>query len=177
MSVKAMSPKDIPPDLRWKFEGFQTPEGYLAYVYPRVSMDRGESVIAFSKDVSTIRTSSGTLRATSPQIIIGDMIQLMIRDGKLAILLTFLAIFIVLLIDFRSLRHTLILILPVTVGVIALLGIMAALRIRFDFYNMIALPTILGLGIDNAIYLSTPSKAAAARRDPQTGRASSRPRR
>ena len=153
MNLRPVSPENIPPDLRWKFQGFRTPEGFLAYVYPRVSMDRGESVIAFSKDVSTIPTSSGTLRATSPQLIIGDMIQLMIRDGKLAILLTFLAIFVVLLVDFRSLRHTVILILPVTVGMIVLLGIMAAFRIRFDFYNMIALPTILGLGIDNAIYL------------------------
>lgn len=153
MNLQPVRPEDIPPDLRWKFQGFRTPEGYLAYVYPRVSMDRGESVIAFSKDVSTIPTSSGTLRATSPQLIIGDMIQLMIRDGKLAILLTFLAIFVVLLIDFRSLRHTVILILPVTVGMIVLLGIMAVFRVRFDFYNMIALPTILGLGIDNAIYL------------------------
>jgi predicted RND superfamily exporter protein len=154
MDVTPVSPGDIPADLRWKFRGgADGPSGYLAYVYPRVSMDHGRSVIAFSNDVSTIPTSSGTLRAASPQLIIGDMIQLMIHDGKLAIFLTFLAIFVVLLIDFRSLRHTVILILPVTLGVIVLLGVMAAFRIKFDFYNMIALPTILGLGIDNAIYL------------------------
>jgi hypothetical protein len=43
MNLQPVRPEDIPPDLRWKFEGFRTPEGYLAYVYPRVSMDRGES--------------------------------------------------------------------------------------------------------------------------------------
>jgi predicted RND superfamily exporter protein len=153
MNVTPVRPQDIPTDLRWKFQGYQTPEGYIVYVYPRVSMDHGKSVIAFSKDVSKIHTSMGTLRAASPQLIIGDMIQLMIRDGKLAMLLTFLAVFVVLLIDFQSLRHTVILLLPVTLGVVLLLGVMSACRIKFDFYNLIAMPTVLGLGIDNAIYL------------------------
>jgi predicted RND superfamily exporter protein len=43
--------------------------------------------------------------------------------------------------------------LPVTIGVAFLLGTMAAFGIKFDLYNMIALPTVLGLGINNAIYL------------------------
>jgi predicted RND superfamily exporter protein len=145
--------EDIPDDLQWKFQGKDEPEGYLAYVYPSVSMDHGESVIAFSNDVSEIPTSLGTLRAASPQLIIGDMLQLMIRDGKIAMLITFLSVFFVLWIDFRSVRHTLILLLPVSVGVVILLGIMAIFKVKFDFYNMIAMPTVLGLGINNAIYL------------------------
>jgi predicted RND superfamily exporter protein len=145
--------EDIPDDLQWKFQGKDEPEGYLAYVYPSVSMDHGESVIAFSNDVSQIPTSLGTLRAASPQLIIGDMLKLMIRDGKIAMLITFLSVFFVLWIDFRSIRHTLILLLPVSAGVVILLGVMAVFRIKFDFYNMIAMPTVLGLGINNAIYL------------------------
>jgi predicted RND superfamily exporter protein len=145
--------KDIPNDLQWKFHGKDEPEGYLAYVYPSVSMDHGESVIAFSNDVDQIPTSLGVLRAASPQLIIGDMLKLMIRDGKIAVVITFLSVFLVLWIDFRSIKHTLILLLPVSAGVAILLGVMAIFKIKFDFYNMIAMPTVLGLGINNAIYL------------------------
>ncbi|MDP3938104.1 MAG: MMPL family transporter [Deltaproteobacteria bacterium] len=153
MSAKPVEAGDIPEDLQWKFQGQDHAGGYLAYVYPSVSMDHGESVIAFSNEVSQIPTSSGTLRATSPQLIIGDMLQLMIRDGKLAMLLTFLAVFIVLLVDFRSVRHTVILMLPVTIGLGVLLGIMAIFDLKFDLYNMVAMPAVAGLAINNAIYL------------------------
>ncbi len=153
MSAKPVKAGDIPVDLQWKFQGQDHAGGYLAYVYPSVSMDHGESVIAFSNEVSEIPTSSGTLRATSPQLIIGDMLQLMIRDGKLAMLLTFLAVFIVLLVDFRSVRHTVILMLPVTIGLGVLRGIMAIFELKFDLYNMVAMPAVVGLGINNAIYL------------------------
>jgi len=78
---------------------------------------------------------------------------LMIRDGKMAMLLTFLAVFIVLFIDFRSLRHTVILILPVTIGLALQLGIMSVFGLKFDLYNMVAMPAVAGLGINNAIYL------------------------
>jgi predicted RND superfamily exporter protein len=59
----------------------------------------------------------------------------------------------VLLIDFRSVRHTVILILPVTIGLALMLGIMSVFDLKFDLYNMVAMPAVAGLGINNAIYL------------------------
>ena len=153
MSLRRVRASDIPEDLQWKFQGTEGGGKYLAYVYPSVSMDHGESVMAFADDVSEIPTSGGTLRATSPQLIIGDMMQLMIHDGKLAMFLTLIAAFIVLLIDFRSLRHTVILILPVLLGLAVMLGIMGLFGLKFDIYNIVAMPAVFGLGINNAIYL------------------------
>lgn len=153
MSLQRVRASDIPEDLQWKFQGQEGGGKYLVYVYPSVSMDHGESVMAFAKDVSEIPTSGGTLRATSPQLVIGDMMQLMIRDGKLAMILTFFAVFIVLLIDFRSLRHTVIVILPVLLGLVVMLGLMGLLELKFDIYNIVAMPVVVGLGINNAIYL------------------------
>jgi uncharacterized protein len=75
------------------------------------------------------------------------------RSYVQAALYSLLCVFGVLLLDYRNLKHTLLAMLPLAFGVAQMLGIMGLLGIPFNPANMIALPLILGMGVEDGVHL------------------------
>ena len=59
----------------------------------------------------------------------------------------------VLAFDFRTLRHTLLALAPLAVGSLLTLGAMGFLGVALNPANMIALPLIVGVGVDNGVHV------------------------
>jgi hopanoid biosynthesis associated RND transporter like protein HpnN len=59
----------------------------------------------------------------------------------------------VLALDFRSVRHTALALVPLAVGVVWLLGVMGLFGLDLNPANMIALPLIVGVGVDNGVHV------------------------
>ncbi len=55
--------------------------------------------------------------------------------------------------DFRKVRHTFWAILPLLLGMVQMFGLMGLLDIPLNPANMIVLPIILGIGIDNGVHI------------------------
>jgi len=64
-----------------------------------------------------------------------------------------IAVTIVLYLDFRSVRYTLLALGPVGIGTVQLFGLLAWLNIPLNPANMIVLPLILGIGIDDGVHV------------------------
>ena len=64
-----------------------------------------------------------------------------------------LVMMLVLFVDFGRIRHTLVALLPLGMGMIATLGIMALFGVALNPANMIAFPLILGVGADNGVHV------------------------
>jgi hypothetical protein len=54
----------------------------------------------------------------------------------------------------RSVRQALMTLLPLVVAFWWLVGIMGAIDLRFTLFNLPILPAILGIGVDNGVYLT-----------------------
>jgi predicted RND superfamily exporter protein len=54
----------------------------------------------------------------------------------------------------RSLPLTLLTLLPLGLALWWLVGVMGALDVKFTLFNMPILPAILGIGVDNGVYLT-----------------------
>lgn len=65
----------------------------------------------------------------------------------------FLAIILVLSIDFRNLWHVLIALAPLAMGMVLAVGILGLFGLPLNPANMIALPLILGVGVDNGVHI------------------------
>jgi hypothetical protein len=63
------------------------------------------------------------------------------------------AIVVVLALDFRSLVHVLLALAPLAVGVVLALGVMGLCGLSLNPANMIALPLIVGVGVDNGVHV------------------------
>jgi hopanoid biosynthesis associated RND transporter like protein HpnN len=64
-----------------------------------------------------------------------------------------IAMLIVLLLDFGKIKHTMVALLPLAIGMIATLGFMAMCGVALNPANMIAFPLILGVGADNGVHV------------------------
>ncbi|MFC1751780.1 RND family transporter [Thermoproteota archaeon] len=75
------------------------------------------------------------------------------QEGKKILLWVLIAIFIVLIIDFRSLKYAVLAMIPMGLTLVLLIGSMAIFGKKFDFVNIIALPIIIGIGVDDGVHL------------------------
>ena len=64
-----------------------------------------------------------------------------------------LAVSIALMIDFRKIRYVLLAILPMALGMLQLFGLLGWLGIPLNPANLIVLPLILGIGIDDGVHV------------------------
>jgi predicted RND superfamily exporter protein len=53
----------------------------------------------------------------------------------------------------RSLSQTLRTLVPLALGMLWMIGLMGLLDVRFTLFNIPILPAILGIGVDNGVYL------------------------
>ena len=62
-------------------------------------------------------------------------------------------VLLLLLVDLRSFSKALLVFAPLLVGLCLTGGMMAVLGIRIGLYNMLVLPTLMGIGIDASVHL------------------------
>jgi predicted RND superfamily exporter protein len=129
--------------------------GNFVIVYPSVGLSDGKKSIAFKNDVGKVQLDDGeTFYAASTSIIAAEMLELMRSESPWMVGATFMMVFILMLISFRSLRWAIIAMLPLLVGLLLLFGIMIFTGMMFNFYNLVVLPAILGIGEDNGVHLA-----------------------
>jgi hypothetical protein len=81
------------------------------------------------------------------------LIKIFGRDGRNAILLTLILVFILLSIDFQSPRYALIAMIPLAFGMLWMLGFMHIFGMKINIVNIIGLPLIVGIGIDDGVHI------------------------
>ncbi|RMG62886.1 MAG: hypothetical protein D6715_11810 [Calditrichaeota bacterium] len=128
--------------------------GKFVFIYPSVPLRDGRNAIAFRNDVGTIVTKDGRVfHASSSNIIIADMLIVLSREGKIAIALTFLVVFLVVLIDLRSLKWTLVVLSPLIIGLLWMGGAMYLFGMKLNFFNIVVIPSVIGIGVDNGVHI------------------------
>ncbi len=128
--------------------------GNFVFIYPSVPLRDGRNAIEFRNDIGKITTASGhTYYASSSNIIFAEMLLIMMKEGRLAAIVTFAVVFLVVFADFRSLRATILVLTPLVLGVIWMIGLMGMLGMKLNFFNMVVLPSVMGIGVDNGVHI------------------------
>ncbi len=128
--------------------------GYLTFVYPKVDLWDGQETLKFADEISVIRSASGEeYRAAGLPLLYAKLARMVLFDGKLTLVLAAAWLLFMVLFDFRSWRLALAAIIPLGVGLVATLGLMALLDRRLNFMNIIILPILLGFGVSHGLYL------------------------
>jgi hypothetical protein len=95
---------------------------------------------------------SGTFHVSSGELVLSEVVEVLLRDGRIAFVLALAAIFIAAVIDFRSLRAAGLACLPLVVGLLWTFGVMSVIRLRLNLFNFVILPALLGIGIDYGVH-------------------------
>jgi predicted RND superfamily exporter protein len=145
-TVAFPSPASLPEDLRQRFvtSGGQ----YVGYVYPAGDIYDADFLEAFNADAATV---SGT--SIGFPVIFEDHSKLITAGFGTAFGVGGLLVIVFLLLDLRRPGEVFLAAVPVLVGAAWMLGLMALLGLSFNFANLIAVPIVLGVGIDAGVHL------------------------
>jgi predicted RND superfamily exporter protein len=92
-------------------------------------------------------------RATGMAPIMVAMIDIFGKDGRNAVILAVIVIFIILMIDYGKVTHVLLAMVPLIAGMFWMVGIMKVSGLMITIMNIMALPLIVGIGIDDGVHL------------------------
>ena len=154
LDVEKLTLYDLPADLTNEFKDRDGNILNFVAINASVELKNGRDAIRFAEEISHIETPTGkTYIASSSHIIVAEMLKVMLKDSSLAVTLTLAVVAVVLLIDLRSFVDTLLVLTPLVNALIWVVGFMYAFDIKLNLYNMVAFPTVIGMGVDNSVHI------------------------
>jgi predicted RND superfamily exporter protein len=152
--VNMLTAEDLPESFRKKFIGKDDKPGDFTFIFPSVDLRDGLNCVAFADDTRILQLDSNTTYHTSGiAVIYADLLSLMIPDTLKAIGLALVTVFILILLGTKTLRGTFILFIPLVLGILFTLGAMKISGIKVNYFNLMVLPAMIGIGIDNSVHL------------------------
>ncbi len=121
----------------------------IVTIYPKSNIWDETTVKRFNETMS----SNVSEKVTGMPAVMEIYMTLMKEKGALSIIVGAFAIFIFLLIDFRSLKDTVMAMIPLILGTLWMVGFMHVFGIKFNMVNFMALPLIIGIGIDDGVHI------------------------
>ncbi|MDH7500544.1 MAG: MMPL family transporter, partial [candidate division NC10 bacterium] len=95
----------------------------------------------------------GPVKVSGVNILARELKARVYQDARLATLLALLGVFLLLYWDFRSLKRTLISLIPLAFGILWMFGIMDLLGMKLNLMNIFAVIMILGIGVDYGVHM------------------------
>lgn len=137
---------DLPDRLRSRYIG--SDGRYLVEIYPALELDNRERLEQFDREVRSV-----TPLATGTPVMINRFMNMLRLGYSLAALYALIFVTLAIALYFRGWKPTLLCLFPLLTGVILLLAIMNLTGLAFNVANIITLPLIIGIGVDNGILI------------------------
>jgi predicted RND superfamily exporter protein len=141
-----ISLRDLPPPLRERYIGRSGK--WLLQVFGKESLWDFEPLEHFANQIRSVDPE-----ATGKPFATVEGLRAMKEGFQWAGVYAFGAILLVLLWDFRDPNRMLLAVTPLAMGILMALGIMGLFGLPLNPANMIALPLVLGVGVDNGVHL------------------------
>lgn len=153
-TTEPISIEEVPAELRKRFTSKNGEIGNFVMIYPSVGLSDGRNSMAFAEDVGTITTADGTVyHAGSTSLVAADMLRLMLKEAPWMVMLTFTLVAALMYLNFRSIKWALVALIPLVVGILWMMLLMELFGVMLNFYNLVVLPAVLGIGNDAGVHL------------------------
>jgi hypothetical protein len=140
--------KDLPQSLYREYFD-KTGSKNLVTIYPTPTvMDHIESIRHFNREMGKISP-----RITGTTQFMVEWINEVFHSSRNAALLIFAVVFLMMLLNFRSLRYAAVACVPLAVGLVWMLGLYPLLGLKMNPLNIAAVPLVIGMGIDFGIHI------------------------
>jgi hypothetical protein len=153
-TTEALSVEDVPESIRNQFTSKSGEIGGFVMIYPSVGLSDGRQSMEFANDIGTIVTADGTVyHAGSTSLVAADMLRLMLDEAPYMVAITFLVVMLLMWANFGSIRWAALATLPLVVGILWMILLMEIAGLKLNFYNLVVLPAVLGIGNDAGVHL------------------------
>jgi predicted RND superfamily exporter protein len=127
--------------------------GYLTLLYSAVDLWDGKNMLKFAEQTKEIKIDDGRIyEAAGMPVLFSKLTQTILWDGKFTVFLTSILLLIILWIDLKRLKFVLIALIPLLLGVCAMLGLMVLFSVHLNLMNMVVFPILVGYGVSHGVY-------------------------
>lgn len=145
---------DVPDYLTDMFTSKDGSLGSFVMIFPEQGLSDGRNSIAFSEAIGTVELEDGTIyHAASISLVAAEMLRLLQLESPLIITATFILVLLLMYLNFRDMQLTLLALVPLIAGMLWTFLLMEASGVKLNFYNMIVLPVLLGIGNDAGVHI------------------------
>lgn len=130
---------------------------HFVLLWPSKPLEDDRRIAAWAGE---LREAMGRLERNGVKALVLDenliaarVVELIRADGPRVLALAAAAVLLILILDFRRFDRVLLVGSSVVLGVTAMLGVMVLFDMSLNLFNAVVLPTVLGIGIDNAVHL------------------------
>jgi hypothetical protein len=138
--------ESVPDDIRAKYTSEEKP-GFLLLIMPKKNLFERADLELFQEVVTGVHPSVTGF----PQMMLNMNLETL-REGRVAALAAVTVILIVLMADFRRPLVAVLSFLPLVSGLALTFGVMWLLDEKINYINIIALPVIIGIGVDDGVH-------------------------
>jgi predicted RND superfamily exporter protein len=138
---------NLPSSIKDRFVGGEN-DKLLISIYPNSNIWEEKNLRRFHEQTQKI--DEGTTGLPLIMLIFIDLIK---DKGTLSVILGSIVIIVLLLLDFRSIRYTVMALVPLLVGAVWMMGLMYLFKMKLNINNFMALPIIIGIGIDDGVHM------------------------
>jgi len=138
--------EELPPYITDHFIGLD--KKYCIYAFPSEIIWN-----EFFMDKNVHELKSVSPEASGISVIMWSILAQVKHDFLLIGAGAFLAVFFVLLLDYRNAYFSALTMVPLLGGAVMMVGTMAVFDIKLNFVNMCIIPLIMGIGIDYGVYM------------------------
>ncbi|HLL03066.1 MAG TPA: MMPL family transporter [Myxococcaceae bacterium] len=147
--------EELPVSVRRQFQGTQGQSGFVL-VYPRVSLSDGEAIRAMANEVRGVTLpGGGRISAAGEPMVLADILAMVTREAPIILIGAVVAVLLAMWVTLGSIRLALLCLTPTVVSLLALVGLMPLLDIKFNYLNILVIPVLIGTTVDAGVHLLT----------------------
>ncbi len=144
----SLDPEDLPLSILDRFSNDKRDQ-FLISVFPAGGIwQDAEFLKRFVDDLERVSE-----KATGMPPVFRALIEVIGEDGRNAVMLTVVIVFFLLWLDFRHPGYALMALIPLCGGVLWMLGLMRLTGMQLTVMNVMGLPMIVGIGIDDGVHI------------------------
>jgi hypothetical protein len=147
-------PADLPEAIARRFRETDGTVGRVALLFPvRVWANwDGHNLIRLAEVTKNVALPNGHVASAAGHTsLFAAMLRSIAHDGPIATLAAMIGVVVMVLLLFRNLRSSAMVLLSLGVGVVWMGGAGALLHMKLNFLNFVALPITFGIGVDYAV--------------------------
>jgi len=147
-------PADLPEAIARRFRETDGTVGRVALLFPvRVWANwDGHNLIRLADVTKNVALPNGHVASAAGHTsLFAAMLRSIAHDGPIATLAAMIGVVVMVLLLFRNLRSSAMVLLSLGVGVVWMGGAGALLHMKLNFLNFVALPITFGIGVDYAV--------------------------
>jgi predicted RND superfamily exporter protein len=143
---------DLPPTLLGKVRA--SDGSYGVFVYPAFDVADMQKGMVFMEETTSYLADPEEGIFVGEAVVYAAMYMMLVEEAPAVLALASVLIALLVYWQLRSIPLTLLTLVPLALAMWWMLGVMGAVDLRFNLFNMPILPAILGIGIDNGVYLT-----------------------